>query len=485
MCSDAMVLIAIEADDIAASIRFWYRACFGLASVASVIAIYMSLKMLVRKVRERNRTLKKTLSKRTAHEDEADAIKLEIQTIYCAVLIGACEDIPLGTLNLLYLRLYIINATPARVQSLTGALLTMVSFASTFTLLGYKIASIAALPQLWKRQKLLLKSRMAADCFLEQLPQRRLAKAFNAWREAVAASNVVCEASDEESQRIADPECLAAIVRQPDVASGPPTVSLSAAHPSTAIAPPGDGCGTAPAAMLTTSLSDQMVDELECLVCHELLSLPVTTACGHSFCRKCLAACVERCGKSCPVCRTELAPALPMLNVLLERLVEMHRYPSKNIEHVPTPCVDSVVSPPEEVAPPSRLSLQSDESASRTISLRPSSSEGVYLPADVRCRLDAKHHASGTSDCDATGQQRMRPVTLEIASSSPTVCDSVISSPEEVAATGLLLLHWDESAREAVTSLQVKSDMYLAQLSQYNEYRGDAQHVEPDDLAWI
>uniref|UniRef100_UPI00358E3A93 E3 ubiquitin/ISG15 ligase TRIM25-like n=1 Tax=Myxine glutinosa TaxID=7769 RepID=UPI00358E3A93 len=68
-------------------------------------------------------------------------------------------------------------------------------------------------------------------------------------------------------------------------------------------------------------------DELTCTVCLDLLTEPVTLACGHSFCHLCVEKYWET-GKqvrtfSCPNCR-EVFPQKPKLkkNVMLARLVE-------------------------------------------------------------------------------------------------------------------------------------------------------------------
>jgi small GTP-binding protein len=67
-------------------------------------------------------------------------------------------------------------------------------------------------------------------------------------------------------------------------------------------------------------------DELICLICHDLMTTPVTTACGHSFCRECLRSSVASCGPDCPMCRTELPPALPKLNIVLDKLIAPFRH---------------------------------------------------------------------------------------------------------------------------------------------------------------
>ena len=40
-------------------------------------------------------------------------------------------------------------------------------------------------------------------------------------------------------------------------------------------------------------IHDEVLDALECTVCQELMHEPVTTPCGHSFCRACLRRSVD------------------------------------------------------------------------------------------------------------------------------------------------------------------------------------------------
>lgn len=57
---------------------------------------------------------------------------------------------------------------------------------------------------------------------------------------------------------------------------------------------------------VSTPAGDRDVLELlECTVCTELLLDPVTTSCGHTFCRACLRQSMDH-NTRCPVCRTVL-----------------------------------------------------------------------------------------------------------------------------------------------------------------------------------
>lgn len=52
-------------------------------------------------------------------------------------------------------------------------------------------------------------------------------------------------------------------------------------------------------------LKDACQRDLDCHVCYNLMLNPVTTPCGHTFCRKCLARILDH-GDICPVCRRSL-----------------------------------------------------------------------------------------------------------------------------------------------------------------------------------
>lgn len=64
-------------------------------------------------------------------------------------------------------------------------------------------------------------------------------------------------------------------------------------------------------------------DELECILCLKLLYEPVTTPCGHTFCKPCFARSADH-GNKCPMCRTVLhvgneLPVTVVLKNFLER----------------------------------------------------------------------------------------------------------------------------------------------------------------------
>lgn len=58
---------------------------------------------------------------------------------------------------------------------------------------------------------------------------------------------------------------------------------------------------------LRTALPTLSADDLCCQLCFELFDDPVTTPCGHTFCRRCLVMSVDH-SRQCPLCRTLLPP---------------------------------------------------------------------------------------------------------------------------------------------------------------------------------
>jgi len=62
---------------------------------------------------------------------------------------------------------------------------------------------------------------------------------------------------------------------------------------------------------LLSSIKESTAKELDCHICYDLMFDPVTTPCGHTFCRKCLARVLDH-ATQCPECRRPL-PIPPSL----------------------------------------------------------------------------------------------------------------------------------------------------------------------------
>ncbi|XP_057518696.1 uncharacterized protein LOC130799575 [Amaranthus tricolor] len=67
----------------------------------------------------------------------------------------------------------------------------------------------------------------------------------------------------------------------------------------------------------------ERTDEFDCTLCLKLLYEPVTTPCGHSFCRSCLFQSMDRSNK-CPLCRTVLfiTPRTCAISVTLNNIIQ-------------------------------------------------------------------------------------------------------------------------------------------------------------------
>lgn len=53
-------------------------------------------------------------------------------------------------------------------------------------------------------------------------------------------------------------------------------------------------------------------EDFECSLCYRLLHLPVTTPCGHVFCRPCLDKVLDH-KTECPLCKNGLAEVITLL----------------------------------------------------------------------------------------------------------------------------------------------------------------------------
>lgn len=70
------------------------------------------------------------------------------------------------------------------------------------------------------------------------------------------------------------------------------------------MSPTGDSYEHLDVAMLT-HLKEVTRNELDCHVCYNLMLDPLTTTCGHTFCRKCVARALDH-STLCPICRRDL-----------------------------------------------------------------------------------------------------------------------------------------------------------------------------------
>ncbi|RUS16730.1 PUA-like domain-containing protein [Jimgerdemannia flammicorona] len=62
----------------------------------------------------------------------------------------------------------------------------------------------------------------------------------------------------------------------------------------------------------STTFKDMLVGELECQVCYLMYYEPITTPCGHTFCKSCLLRTIDH-STQCPLCRHQL-PGYPFFH---------------------------------------------------------------------------------------------------------------------------------------------------------------------------
>ncbi|KAL5544548.1 hypothetical protein UlMin_008332 [Ulmus minor] len=81
----------------------------------------------------------------------------------------------------------------------------------------------------------------------------------------------------------------------------------------------------------------ERTDEFDCTLCLKLFYEPITTPCGHSFCRSCLFQSMDR-GNKCPLCRTVLfiTPRTSSISVTLNNIIQKifpEEYAERKAEH--------------------------------------------------------------------------------------------------------------------------------------------------------
>ncbi|KAL1925782.1 uncharacterized protein VTP21DRAFT_665 [Calcarisporiella thermophila] len=97
-----------------------------------------------------------------------------------------------------------------------------------------------------------------------------------------------------------------------DVSSSPISIATELSSSLSPISSPGLGSHAMSLNLLMPSIDGsldsflaQLLHELECQLCNQLLNEPITLTCGHTFCRWCLLRVLDY-GTNCPVCRFSL-----------------------------------------------------------------------------------------------------------------------------------------------------------------------------------
>ncbi|GFP87457.1 lon peptidase n-terminal domain and ring finger protein 1 [Phtheirospermum japonicum] len=101
--------------------------------------------------------------------------------------------------------------------------------------------------------------------------------------------------------------------------------------------------------MRRSQVKPQRTDDYDCTLCLKLLYEPITTPCGHSFCRSCLFQTMDR-GNRCPLCRTVLlnSPRTCAISVTLNNIIQKNfpeEYAERKMEN------DSLTNPGVDLLP--------------------------------------------------------------------------------------------------------------------------------------
>lgn len=141
-------------------------------------------------------------------------------------------------------------------------------------------------------------------------------------------------------------------------------VSLASKHKDSD-APATDSQLAAAKLLTPEHLLSDLTDALECQLCYLLFYEPVTTPCGHTFCRTCFARSLDHSNK-CPLCRASM-PSFAFfqnhaLNQSLLRLLTSHMGapPAENSKRRSSTQEDANAFPEEELMSLSRLGVFAD-----------------------------------------------------------------------------------------------------------------------------
>jgi len=171
-------------------------------------------------------------------------------------------------------------------------------------------------------------------------------------------------------------------------------------------------------------------DDFECVLCMKLFYNPVTTPCGHTFCRTCLRRALDH-SSQCPLCRSILhITAEHPVNVTLKSIIEKNflaEYKQRSVEAsaesqqseaaMPLFVLNAVVFPrmkfPMHIFEPRyrlmlRRCLEGDKKFGLVNCYR---NNGRWVPADVGCILQILDHQlapDGRSYIDSVGIRRFR-----------------------------------------------------------------------------
>lgn len=69
---------------------------------------------------------------------------------------------------------------------------------------------------------------------------------------------------------------------------------------------------------------NEELDDMQCVICHELFERPTTLFCGHTYCMGCIFDYIEA-NPSCPICKAFVSNTNLKVNISIQKLIEKHR----------------------------------------------------------------------------------------------------------------------------------------------------------------
>jgi hypothetical protein len=154
--SDSWVLfnnVMDEPADITNGILIPWIIFYCIATIVSIFALTLQIRILMRQLRQRRDALSElddtnnVAEKLKKHQKRLNKTKKQIQQMYCSCAVGAFECIPMGILQIGYLlRLAKHNSSDIN-------LIGLLSLITTWMMLGMKVSKIPELHGLWKYQK--------------------------------------------------------------------------------------------------------------------------------------------------------------------------------------------------------------------------------------------------------------------------------------------------------------------------------------------
>lgn len=142
-----------------------------------------------------------------------------------------------------------------------------------------------------------------------------------------------------------------------------------------------------PSKLLTPELlHSELLDVLECQLCYMLLYQPLTTPCGHTFCRQCFARSLDH-SSTCPLCRADM-PSFAFFQ----------EHPSNNIvlNLLTAEWAEEAVKDNLAPIPPSHLSSVPSDASKANVALQHLGFKQLYQSRQISMEREARESLLST-----------------------------------------------------------------------------------------